>query len=91
MADVVAWVEGRDFTDAAKKTFYRSADQYLIAFALAHDHSLVSHEVLNRQQKNNVKIPVVCEALKINCVRSYDWLRSQNAKFVLEKRVDFTS
>lgn len=88
MTKVVSWVQERDFTDAAKTKFFRSADQYLIAYALAHGHTLVSHEVLNRQQKNNVKIPVVCEALKIKCVRTYDWLRSREAKFVLEKRED---
>ena len=83
MTEVVTWVEGKDFTDTAKRKFYRSADQYLISFAKAHGHTLVSHEVLNREQKNNVKIPVVCEAVQVPCVRTYDWLRSRGAKFVL--------
>lgn len=86
MTTVASWVQERDFTDAAKAKFFRSADQYLIAYAKAHGHTLVSHEVLNRQQKNNVKIPVVCEALKIRCIRTYDWLRSRNAQFVLRNR-----
>jgi hypothetical protein len=85
LTDVVTWVQGRDFTDTAKKTFFKSADQYLIAFAKAHGHTLVSHEVLNREQKNNVKIPVVCDALKIPCVRTYDWIRSRKARFILEE------
>ena len=83
LTDVVTWVQARDFTETAKKTFFKSADQFLIAHAMAHGHTLVSHEVLNREQKNNVKIPVVCEALKIPCVRTYDWLRSSGAKFIL--------
>lgn len=85
MADVAVWVQGRDFTDAAKTKFFRSADQYLVAHAKAHGHTLVSHEVLNREQKNNVKIPVVCDALGIRCVRTYDWLRAEKARFVLDE------
>lgn len=83
MAGVAAWVQGKDFTDAAKVEFFRSADQYLIAYAKAHGHAVVSHETLNREQKNRVKIPVVCDAMKVRCVRTYDWLRSRKARFVL--------
>ena len=83
MADVASWVQGKDFTDAAKAEFFRSADQYLIAYAKAHGHAVVSHETLNREQKNRIKIPVVCEAMSVRCVRTYDWLRSRGARFVL--------
>jgi hypothetical protein len=83
MAEVAAWVQGKDFTDAAKVEFFRSADQYLIAYAKAHGHIVVSHETLNRDQKNRVKIPVVCDAMSVRCMRTYDWLRSRNARFVL--------
>jgi hypothetical protein len=83
MSDLATWVQNRDFTDAAKAEFFRSADQYLVAFAKAHGHVIVTHEVLNREQKNRVKIPVVAEAMGVRCVRTYDWLRSQNARFIL--------
>jgi hypothetical protein len=83
MAEVAAWVQGKDFTDAAKVEFFRSADQYLIACAKAHGHIVVSHETLNRDQKSRVKIPVVCDAMGVRCIRTYDWLRSRGARFVL--------
>ena len=83
MATVATWVQNRDFTDAAKAEFFRSADQYLIAYAMAHGHAVVSLETLNREQRNRVKIPVVCDALGVRCVRTYDWLRSRRARFVL--------
>jgi hypothetical protein len=83
MGSVAGWVQERDFTDPAKAEYFRSADQYLISYAKAHGHVVVSHETLNREQKNRVKIPVVCEAMNVRCVRTYDWLRSRQARFVL--------
>jgi hypothetical protein len=36
-------------------------------------------------QKNKVKIPTVCQALGVPCVRTFAMLRDLGAKFVFEK------
>ncbi len=84
MGEIATWVQDGNFTDAAKRTFFSSADQYLVAYAKAHGHRVVSHEKYNPDQRNNVKIPVVCRAMDVDCMQTWDWIRALRARFVLE-------
>lgn len=83
MKTVTDWVQARDFTATAKRVFFACADPYLIAYALAHGHTLVSHEVHVPGQKNKVKIPTVCLGLNVPCERTFPWLMRRGAVFVL--------
>lgn len=83
MAAVAGWVQAGDFRDDAKRIFLAAADPWLIAHALAHGHMVVTHEVHVDGQKNKVKIPTVCKALNVPCVRTLEMLRKENVRFVL--------
>jgi hypothetical protein len=55
-----------------------------VAFALAHGHVVVTHEIAS-DSVNRVKIPTVCIGLKIKCISPYQMLRNEGAKFVLAR------
>jgi len=80
--EVVDYVQTNGFSDAAKAEFLRGADPFLIAYAKAHGHVVVTHETLEKGRLNKVKIPNVCNAIGgVRCIRVWDWLRQSNAKF----------
>ena len=85
MTDVANWVQSGNFSDHAKRSFLAGADPFLIAHALAHRHTVATHEVHVEGQRSKVKIPTVCRGLKISCVRTFDMLRQKHASFVLAK------
>ncbi len=69
--DVSAWVENQDYTPLAKDIFYSAADYHLITYALAHDCTVVTHEI-PADSVNKIKIPNVCGGLEIDC-----WIHSR--------------
>lgn len=82
--DVVNWVNGEDFKESAKRDFLAKADPILIAYAMSHDDmTLATHEVHIEGERKKVKIPTVCRALGVPCVRTFGMLRSANAQFSL--------
>jgi hypothetical protein len=83
MRRVSQWVIDGDFTDRAKREFLDSADPFLIAFALAHGHIVVTHEVHVEGERRKVKIPTVCRGLGVVCERTFNVLRREGASFVL--------
>lgn len=85
METVTSWVQHQDFRDDAKRVFFASADPFLIAYAHAHGLTIASHEVHVEGQKSKVKIPTVCQALGVPCVRTFAMLRELDARFVLRQ------
>jgi len=83
VTNVTAWVQQQDFRDDAKRVFFAGADPFLIAYARANGLTVASHEVHVEGQKNKVKIPTVCQALGVPCVRTFAMLRDLGATFVL--------
>jgi hypothetical protein len=81
---VVAWVQAANFREEAKRDFLAKADPQLIAFALAHGFTLATHEVHIDGERRKVKIPTVCRALGVNCVRTFQMLTSEGVRFALE-------
>jgi hypothetical protein len=81
---VIEWVQGQDFTDAAKREFADDPDARVIAYALAHGHTVVTHEVDNPDQKSKVKIPRVCRAMHVDCKPAFPWLKERGARFILD-------
>jgi hypothetical protein len=59
MGPVSNWVQSQDFTEAAKREFFVGADPFLIAHALAHGHTVATHEVHVEGERRKVKIPTV--------------------------------
>lgn len=83
VSEVSQWVMSADYKDAAKRDFLANADPFIIAFAKANGHIVASHEVHIEGERRKVKIPTVCSALGVECVRTFDMLRALGAKFVL--------
>jgi hypothetical protein len=90
-ARVLTWVrrrqmaQGQQFykTSVQNDFFDGSADPYLIAYALAHNHTVVTLESSNADQRNKVLIPVVCDGLDVPWLPLFDMLRLEQARFTL--------
>lgn len=82
LSSVSAWATSQNYEPAAVNTFLQVADYYLIAHALAHRHTVVTHEVAAASTKK-IKIPNVCIGLDIKCMTPYEMLRRERARFVL--------
>ncbi len=77
------WMEEQKYKPAAIDKFRRDADYYLIAYAKAHGLTVVTQEVSAPHAKKIIKIPDVCEALRIECMNTFDMLKIEKARFVL--------
>jgi hypothetical protein len=66
----------------AVNTFLQKADFYLVAHALAHQFTLVTHEVPSASTKK-IKIPDACIGLGVKVVSTFEMLRNSRARFVL--------
>ena len=82
LGSVSMWATNQAYEPAAVNTFLQVADYYLIAHALAHGHTVVTHEITSPSTKK-IKIPNVCIGLGIKCMTPYEMLRHERARFVL--------
>lgn len=82
MQKVSVWAMGGAYEPAAASTFLQIADSFLVAAALAHGHTLVTHEVPANSPKK-IKIPNACQELGVAFCNPYQMLRRENARFVL--------
>ena len=85
LASVSTWAASQRYEPVAVSTFLQVADYYLVAHALAHGDTVVTHEVPSNSLKR-IKIPDACISLGIRCVTPYEMLRSERARFVLGPR-----
>jgi hypothetical protein len=85
LAVVGQWVQNQDYTPSAISHFLQDAYYYLIAYALAYNHIVVTHEVASDGIKQ-VKIPNVCIGLKIKCMTPFAMLSVEKARFILENQ-----
>ena len=76
------WATRQNYEPAAVNTFLQVADYYLVAQALAHNHTVVTHEVAANSTKK-IKIPNACIGLDIKCMTPYEMLRKERARFIL--------
>lgn len=81
LAQVSTWIMNQNFEPAAINTFLQVAD-YLLAHALAHKHTIVTHEVASASIKK-IKIPTVCIGLGVKCMTPFEMLRRERARFVI--------
>lgn len=63
--------------------FLGGADPWLIAKAMAHGHTVVTHERLNFAATRKFLIPNVCHHYGVECINTFDMLDRLNARFVL--------
>lgn len=79
---VSGWATGQHYEAVAVNTFLQVADCYLVAHALAHGHTLVTHEIASTSTKK-IKIPNACIGFGIKCMTPFEMLRHERARFVL--------
>jgi hypothetical protein len=82
---VSTWATGQGYDPAAVNMFLQLADYYLVAHALAHGHTVVTHEVASTSLRR-IKIPDACIGLGIKCMNPFEMLRRERARFILEPR-----
>jgi len=85
LGSVSSWTANQHFEQAAISTFLQVADYYLVAHALSHRDTIVTHEVPSVSRKK-IKIPNVCIGLGIKCMSPYEMLRRERALFILGSR-----
>jgi hypothetical protein len=83
LGTVSAWAANQSYEPAAVNTFLLVADYYLVGYALAHGHTVVTHEIASTSTKK-IKIPDACIGLGIKVVSPYEMLRTERARFILE-------
>jgi hypothetical protein len=86
MRRVADWAVAGDFRDDAKRDFLDKADSALVAYALAHGHTVITHEVHNAgnaNERKRIKIPTACLAFDVPSELAFPWLHRRGARFVL--------
>jgi hypothetical protein len=82
LGQVSAWAIAQHYEPAAVNTFLQIADYYLVAYALAHHYTVITHEIASSSSKK-IKIPDACIGLTIKCMTPFEMLRVERARFVL--------
>jgi hypothetical protein len=82
---VSTWATGQHYEPAAVNTFLQIADYYLVAHALAHGQTVVTHEIASPSTKK-IKIPDACIGLGIKCMTPFEMLRRERARFILGRQ-----
>jgi len=82
LAAVSEWATGNRYDQAAVTTFLQIADYYLVAQALAGQHTVVTHEVPSATTRK-IKIPDACIGLGIGFMTPFQMLRRERARFIL--------
>ncbi|MBQ1122251.1 DUF4411 family protein [Streptomyces sp. B15] len=82
--ELTRWVNSRSYTQGAIAEFVSdAADFYLIAYARAHNHTVVTHEKPRPEARNRVLIPDACVALGVAYTDTFSMLRDSRARFSL--------
>lgn len=71
----------RSYSQAARAEFLGVADSALVAHALAHGHTVVTHEKPAPQAVAKVKIPDACNALGVRWIDPFGLLEEIGARF----------
>ena len=79
----VEWARQQPFRPTAINAFADDADAYLVAYAHAHAHTVVTHERPSDGLKQ-VKIPNACVGVNVRYINTFEMLRREGARFVLE-------
>lgn len=82
LTKVSTWATSQQYEPAAVNTFLQVADYYLVGHALAHGHTVVSHEVPSVSRKK-IKVPDACIGLGVKHMSSFELLSLERARFVL--------
>lgn len=86
LQEIAEWATAENFKPSAISTFLQDPDYYLIAHAHAYSLTLVTQEVVAKQNTlSKIKIPNACISLGIKCVTPFEMLRSERVRLILQK------
>ena len=68
--------------------FLAGADPWLIAKASLDGDIIVTHEVTVDDQSKKIKIPNISNDFGVQCVNTFNLLKTLNARFILETRIE---
>ena len=72
--------------ETAKQAFMRTNFPELMAYAKLRNATIVTLEQSDRTPKDVIKLPDICHDLAIPCINTFEMLRRENPRFVLENR-----
>lgn len=81
---VIERVSEQSFPQVEIAKFLQAGDCWLIAHALTHKGTVVTHEKMQIDTLK-VKIPNICNLLSLSCVDPFEMLNIEKARFVLSK------
>jgi hypothetical protein len=82
---MVGWVEQqKQFIEAARAEFAADVDGWLIAFAKANKHIVVTQEVYAPDVKKVIPIPNVCKQFGVEYIDVFQMLQELETQFVLK-------
>ncbi len=83
-AKVVQWAQKQpQYTSRAKDVFMeeKEADAWIVAFALAHKATIVTHEAYSPEAQKTIPIPNACREFSINYCDTFEMLKQLKFKF----------
>jgi len=80
---IATWANSGHFSQSAVNDFLSIADYQLVAYAHAHELTVVTMEKSEPARQNKVKVPDACIAHGIPWATPFQMLRSEKASFVL--------
>ena len=85
-ASLVNWVDNQKQFDAADKNeFYAKADGWLVAYASAHQMSVVSQEERAKVGSHRIKIPNLCDEMGVEFINFPKLIKQVDFKLVLQQ------
>lgn len=82
---LVKWATGNGYTQEAVAEFLDAADLFLVAHAVAGDHTVVTLEGGKPHGMNKIKIPDVCAAMNVRCIKTFEMLTSESVRLILNE------
>ena len=80
---IIDWLAKSHYTQQAFSKFASGADPFLIAFAIAHSHTVVTEERPEPGKPSRIKIPDVCGQFSVPWINAFGMLRAAGAQFIV--------
>lgn len=70
------WASRQEYRQVALDRLGRGADGWLVAYAVVEDLRVVTNEVAEPKSRTNIKIPDICKAFGVDCVKMLEMMRA---------------
>ena len=80
---VMDWAGAQNYTASAINQFRNVADSWIVAYALANNWVVVTHEKSAPKSKNRIKIPDACAGVGVTCATPFEMLRQRGMSLTL--------